>query len=71
VECVSTILDVTLNSHRHPTGPPAVYPDGYGLGMRMDGQELLCRQSHPPEVLSGTNTHAMMNTGSVMSAVTH
>jgi hypothetical protein len=55
VECVSTIRDVS--SHRHPTGRPAAFPDGYGLGTRMDRPDRLRRSSHPPDIQCDSNAH--------------
>jgi hypothetical protein len=51
----SAIRDVS--SHRHPTGRPAAFPDGFGLGTSTDGPERLRRPSHPPEIQGGRNAH--------------
>jgi hypothetical protein len=55
VECLSTIRDVS--NHRHLTGRPAAFPDGYGLGTRTDGQDRLRRLSHPPDFQGRPNPH--------------
>jgi hypothetical protein len=55
VEYVSAIRDVS--SHRPPTGRPAAFPDGYGLGTRTDGPDWLRRPSHPPDFQGGPNAH--------------
>jgi hypothetical protein len=52
-EYLSTIRDVS--SHRHPTGRPAAFPDGYGLRTGTDGPDRLRRPSRPPEFQGGPN----------------